>query len=136
MVLIRFLKYKALLKALLAMGVLIATSQTVFAAWTFVYNGTMDAKIYYEPTTSSRDGEKVRVWVMIDMPYKQTDGSLSLREYWEMNCKEISYRILQQEKYPEHQNNGLRISGDTDAGDWRYIGPDGVDRMILGKVCS
>ena len=120
---------------LLALSMLVA-SQAAFAVWTFISDGTLNAKIYYEPTTSSRDGEKVRVWVMIDMPYKQTDGSLSLREYWEMNCKEISYRILQQEKYPEHQNNGLRISGETDAGDWRYIGPDGVDRTILNKSCN
>jgi hypothetical protein len=73
---------------------------------------------------------------MIDMPNRQPDGSMSLREYWEMSCKEVSYRILQQEKYPQHQNKGLRISGETNAGDWRYIGPDGIDRMILQKICT
>lgn len=99
-------------------------------------NGTLGAKVYYDPASQNRDSEKVRVWVLIDLPFKQTDGSLSLREYWEMNCKEISYRILQQEKYPERQTNGMRISGETDAGDWRYIAPDSVDRMILNRVCG
>lgn len=122
-------------KSFLAILVLLSTHITTYADWTFVSNGTQNAKIYYDHKTVSRDGEKIRVWVLIDLPYKLTDGSLSLREYWEMNCKEVSYRILQQEKYPEHHTNGIRISGETDAGDWRYIGPDGVDRMILRKAC-
>lgn len=77
------------------------------------------------------------MWVLVDLPYKLPNGALSFREYWEMNCKEISYRILQHEDYPEPQLGGLRISGETDAGDWRYIGPGGgADEKILKLACK
>lgn len=115
---------------------LLGISQAARADWTFFAESNNDAKVYYEPTSVTRDGENVRVWTLIDLPFKQHDGSLSLREYWEMNCKEVSYRILQQEKYPQRQLAGLRISGETNAGDWRYIGPNNIDRMILKKVCA
>ena len=119
----------------LLLTTLLSIPLAVLAEWTLVGQSIRDAKIYYETTSITRASDKVRVWIMIDMPSRQPDGSLSLREYWEMNCREISYRILQQEKYPEHQNKGPRISGETDAGDWRYIGPDGIDRLVLHKVC-
>ena len=120
----------------LLLASLLCITQAALAEWTLVAQSIRDAKVYYETTTITRASEKVRVWVMIDMPSRQLDGSLSLREYWEMNCREISYRILQQERYPEHQNKGPRISGETDAGDWRYIGPGGIDRIILKMVCA
>ncbi len=125
-------------KSLLSFAIanLFGCRPTAWAGWTFVHNGTLNAKIYYDPATQSREGEKVRVWILVDLPFKQSDGSLSLREYLEMNCKEVSYRILQQEKFPEHQTGGMRISGETAAGDWRYIAPDSVDRMILKRVCD
>jgi hypothetical protein len=119
----------------LLLTTLLSIPLAVLAEWTLVGQSIRDAKIYYETTSITRASDKVRVWIMIDMPSRQPDGSLSLREYWEMNCREISYRILQQEKYPEHQNKGPRISGETDAGDWRYIGPDGIDRIILKRAC-
>jgi hypothetical protein len=119
----------------LLLASLLCITQAALAEWTLVAQSIRDAKIYYESKTITRESEKVRVWVMIDMPNRQPDGSLSLREYWEMNCKEISYRILQQEKYPQLQNMGGRISGETDAGDWRYIGPNGIDRIILKRIC-
>ncbi len=120
----------------LLLTTLLSIPLAALAEWTLVGQSIRDAKIYYETTSITRASDKVRVWTMIDMPTRQPDGSLSLREYWEMNCKEISYRILQQEKYPEHQNKGPRVSGETDAGDWRYIGPDGIDRVILKKACG
>ena len=119
----------------LLLASLLSITQAALAEWTLVAQSIRDAKIYYETTSITRASDKVRVWIMIDMPTRQPDGSLSLREYWEMNCGEISYRILQQEKYPEHQNKGPRVSGETDAGDWRYIGPDGIDRIILKRAC-
>lgn len=104
--------------------------------WVSVHETEIKSSVFYAPSTIRRDGEKARVWVMVNLPYKQPDGSLSFREYWEMNCKEVSYKILQHENYPERQLSGGRISGETDAGDWRFIAPNTVDKMIWNKVCS
>ena len=111
-----------------------AHSQSV---WMHVVNTVTGADVYYATSTVRRDGERARLWVLVDLPYKLSNGSLSFREYWEMNCKEVSYRILQHEDYPEKQLGGLRISGETDAGDWRYIGPGGgADELIWKRICS
>ncbi len=107
------------------------------SVWVHVVDTAAGAVVYYAPSTIKRDGDRARVWALVDLPYKLPNGSLSFREYWEMNCEEVSYKILQHEDYPENRLGGLRISGETDAGDWRYIGPGGgADELIFKKVCS
>ena len=62
----------------LLLASLLCITQAALAEWTLVAQSIRDAKIYYETTTITRTSEKVRIWIMIDMPSRQPDGSLSL----------------------------------------------------------
>jgi hypothetical protein len=105
------------------------------ADWIYFTETTNGAKISLN-NEALRNEELVRMWVMIDLPYKQTNGALSQREFWELNCKEQSFRILQIEYFPQQKLSGLRLSGEVNPGDWRYPAPGNVDKIIMEKYCK
>lgn len=91
---------------------------------------------YIEPTTIRKTGEFRKVWVLIDLKQKTSNGSLSMRGLWEFDCKEERNRVFSLSTHSGQMAGGIALtSGSTAPGDWSDTPPNTSARAILTRVC-
>lgn len=82
---------------------------------------------YMDLQTVHREGERVKVWEMIDYPMIQQFGGakfLSNKSQWEYDCLLMRHRILGRYLYSGHMGDGEMVEKGTEGlAEWINLGP-------------
>jgi hypothetical protein len=103
-------------------------------------DGNDKAKVYVDPESISRNGERVSVWVMDDLKTAQRRGLrkyLSTRAQEEHDCAKERFRLLALEYFSGNMGSGDALYKTSGESDWAPI-PRGtlaqsVWRFLCGK---
>ncbi len=121
-------RYLCLLLALISINAL--------AEWKAIAISSVNAKVYYEPSSIKQYGDNKRLWILVDLPSLQANNAKSQKEYREYDCNEERMKILQINYFSELKGEGITVDTDTDEWAWRYIMPNTIDLMILNRICK
>ncbi len=120
-------------------SLLISLFPAVSSAQWRMYNDAPDSKGYYDPTTSVRSGNLVRVWELLDLSEAQViDGypytsTISLSEF---DCEQRMFRGLQISFYTGRMGGGKSHGVVQLPGRWRHASPGSVGAKLLTLACQ
>jgi hypothetical protein len=105
------------------------------ADWSLVTRN--DQVTYYLDVLSIRDnGDFRRVWELDDFRQRRYNGGLSLRSFWEGDCKRKRRRYLQLTFFSENMGRGEVISTYNLTSEWENIAPGTAGDVTLQATCS
>lgn len=81
----------------------------------------------------SQHGSVQRVWMVLDRRVRDTDGALSEKVMYELNCRDLTVRSTFY-SYPERQATGKLIGVEREP-DWKPIVPGTMPRSLQQLYC-
>jgi hypothetical protein len=96
-----------------------------------------DEVTYYVDFISVRDnGDFRRTWELDDFTKRRYKGGLSLRSFWEGDCRRNRKRYLQLTFFSENMARGEVISASSLTSEWENIVPGSAGEVLLRAICS
>lgn len=92
--------------------------------------------IYGDPNSVRVDGPLRKAWAIEDRKTRNSDGSMSVRMRYEMNCKTEAIRVLSASTYSESQAEGKIIASSDEATAWKPAAPNTTEAVILRSFCA
>ena len=96
--------------------------------------------IYGDPTTVSRKGDLVKMWVLYDFKFVQTiEGKSYLSATWQQqfDCSEQRSRNLAYTYYSNNMGHGnVMVAGDDEGNRWRQVAPRSAAAILWHIVCG
>ena len=96
--------------------------------------------IYGDPTTVSRTGDLVKMWVLYDFKFVQTIESKSyLSATWQQqfDCSEQRSRNLAYMYYSNNMGQGnVMVAGDDEGNRWSQVAPRSAAAILWNIVCG
>jgi hypothetical protein len=101
------------------------------------FDATADgATHYYDPASVRRAGDLRRLWSISDWNERRRDGAMSLRTFWEFDCKGERYRFLSLSWHSERMAVGRTLQTDNSPIPWDHTTPGTVNGTLLKIVCK
>ena len=126
--------HKTILMLLLAVG-----STSAIADWAPI-GGNENGTIYVDPTTSTKEGDMVSMWDLLDFKSVQltTLGKhfLSQMSHHELDCKEKRGRMLETTMYSANAESGEVVYRDVRIGQWEPLKPETVLQILWNVACG
>lgn len=117
-------------------SLMLIASVNTYAEWKAIAISSVNAKVYYDPSSIKQHSDNKRLWILVDLPSIQANNAKSQKEYREYDCKQERMKILQINYFSELKGEGISVEVDTDEWAWRYIMPNTIDLMILNRICK
>ena len=106
------------------------------AAAGWVQVGRSDKALsYYESTSTQRNGNSVRVWILYDHFAPDGNQVTSQKSQEEFDCQKLESRTTYTTIYAGHMGNGRPLDSWKPDGGWTPIPPETLRWSILKKVC-
>ena len=115
---------------------LIGLAAPAWAEWVRYHVSSKGNSLYYDPSTVTKSGNLRRVWGLQDLKMRQTDGALSRRNLWELNCAGGQYRNLGGTVHSGKMATGNVLSMWNTPSDWYYSPPNSGVERLLTIVCK
>ena len=119
---------------------LLAVYSTIAAAAWVPVGGNENGTIYVDPATSTKEGDMVSVWYLLNFKSVQvtTLGKqfLSQMSRHELDCKEKRGRILETTTYSGNAESGEVIYRDISVGQWESLKPETVLQILWNVACG
>jgi hypothetical protein len=91
--------------------------------------------IFIDPQNVKSNGDKMRVWVLLNNKKKGDYGELSFTAFEEHDCLEGSYRILQITFFSGPMAGGKALHSTDSIGTWSFIRPDSLASAPHNWLC-
>jgi len=124
-------------KLLLILSLLLLTTN-VYAEWTFFGESVEDSVMFYDNSTVKRNGDKVRVWMYINVSPEQVKSRNmgSARSLNEIDCVNETFKTLSLSAYTKSNLKGeVRHTTEPDP-TIVYIPPSSTYATLMKLVCK
>jgi hypothetical protein len=128
------------MKQLLLITLLLLSSEPACAEWMSL--GASDSGIttvYADPTTKSRDGDLVKMWVLFDFKTVQTKAGvsyLSAKAHMEYDCAKQRFEGLTVLYVSGNMGSGNIFDRSSGKGTWLRISPGSLDEALWKLACG
>ena len=102
--------------------------------WVLVEEATTGSKFYVDPSRIRRDGNLRRYWTYTDYASRGSSGDMSARTFYETDCREERYRIIEITGFSESMLQGRNTGTGRGDGSWRQIPPGTVGETVMRYV--
>jgi hypothetical protein len=112
-------------------------SSPSYAGWTEVEKNVVGSTSYVDFDRIRKHDGYVYYWVLSDLLKPSKSGVLSVKAYYQGDCKLFRLKYLSLSFYTEPMGNGtLTGSNNTPDKEWRYPPPSSSGETVLNSVCS
>jgi hypothetical protein len=123
-------------KLLLTLVTTLMLTGAAWAEWIKVVSSNEDT-YYFDPSTIRVEGDKRKVWELIDSKLRNKYGAFSVRLRNEYDCKREKVQILSATEHSEAMARGKTLSNEQYATeDWSDIPPNTSAENMLKIVCA
>lgn len=127
---------KTLLLPPLLLPLLLLASGSAWADWVKV-TSTVEANFYVDPATLRKDGNLRKIWLIMDLKQRDTEGAISRRVKAEYDCKGERIKSLALSTHAEPMAGGTIIANyGADTRGWNEVPPGSAFDSILKLVCA
>lgn len=106
------------------------------AAWEQVSQSAAGV-VYIDPTTITRDGNRVTMWAMIDYktipalhePYK------SFKQHYQFDCEEMAFKVLSRAGYAGQMTSGEPVMTVNEPTKWQVWMPGSIIETFWSTAC-
>ena len=124
---------------ILLMVLLVMVSNSAMAEWVKA-GGSEKLTNYYDSTTIRENGDKVKMWELIDYnSVQETSGGksyLSVIGQSEFDCKEEQIRSLNFIEYSGNMGNGDLVYSYSDPAKWEPVVPRSIGEKVWKFACG
>jgi hypothetical protein len=121
--------------AIVAIGFLLACAAQRAAAQDWVNYGESEIGVHYwDPTSVRAEGERKRVWRLIDRRQRLGSGIQSGKALIEIDCKAGKYRYLKTMQYSGNMGQGRLVEGDNEQPP-EFVAPGTMIGHLSKLVC-
>lgn len=107
-----------------------------FGEWTIIAK-SKSGNVFYLDLERMRINSGFRyVWRLVDLIEPDSSGSLSVKVYKKVECKEFKFKTLQYIFYKQPMGEGSGESSTSLDQNWKYPVPDSSDELLIEKVCE
>ena len=126
---------KVNMSRLLLTIVLSVISTSVLAEWTLV-NSEDSFESYVNLDTIRKDGDKAKIWNMINYKVRNGRPYLSESSLLAFDCKEETLRVLSLNRFKKEMGMGEVTSSDNSPGELVYVSPGSYGEKLLKTACG
>jgi len=118
---------------------LVVINTSVKAEWVVI--GVNDNSTYYaNPDTIRKSGNKVKMWVLLDMNTIQEslgDKYLSMKAQEQFDCSEEQRKVLYLSQHSKNMGGGdVVYSGATPDSNWFPVSPESMNELAWKFACG
>lgn len=127
------------MKQLLLITLLVLSSGPACAEWMSFGESDSGTTVYADPTTKSRDGDLVKMWVLFDFKTAQTKAGvsyLSAKAHMEYDCARQRFEGLAVMYVSGNMGSGNILDRSSGKGTWLRISPGSLDQALWKLACG
>jgi hypothetical protein len=127
------------MKKLLLITLLVLSSGPACAEWMSFGASDSGTTVYADPTTKSRDGDLVKMWVLFDFKTAQTKGDvsyLSAKAHMKYDCARQRFEGLTVMYVSGNMGSGTILDRSSGKGTWLRISPGSLDQSLWKLACG
>ena len=127
------------MKGLLLSTVLVLSAGPACAEWMSFGESGAGTTVYADPTTKSRDGDQVNMWVLFDFKTAQAKADvsyLSAKAHMKYDCAKPRYEGLTVIYVSGNMGNGNILDRSSGKGMWLRISPGTLDHDLRKLACD
>ena len=117
----------------------LALSGPAYAEWMSFGESGSGTTVYADPTTKSRDGDLVKMWVLFDFKTAQTKGAvsyLSAKAHMEYDCAKPRYEGHTVIYLSGNMGSGNILDRSSAKSMWLRISPESLDHDLWKLACG
>jgi hypothetical protein len=119
---------------------LLLTSESAYAEWTFFATDGKGNTVYIDRQTVLRKGNTVKIWVLLDgtTVHETVEGRpfLSSRTLHQYDCQKERFRFLAFALFSQNMGSGQMVESNHYVLDWERVPVKGSARRLLDFVCN
>lgn len=108
--------------------------------WEKISESSDKATYYGDRDTIRKNGDRVKMWNLVDFKSVQNDGSdkqfLSTKMLTEFDCQEEKYRSLALIFHSENMGAGKVVYSNSDPQKWEPVSPRSMSEVMLKFACG
>jgi len=127
------------MRHLLLITLLLLSSGPACAEWMSLGASESGTTVYADPTTKSRDGDLVKMWVLFDFKTAQTKAGisyLSAKAHMEYDCAKQRFEGLAVMYISGNMGSGNILDRSSGKGTWLRIFPGSPDEDLWKLACG
>ena len=111
-------------------------STTSWGDWNYVSENVNGIKFYYDKDRIRKSGKFLYVWELIDYLKPSKRGTLSVTQYFQLDCSIFRFKSLKVQLYKNSMGEGKPWDDWTPKDEWTYPPPKSVMEVMYNKVCE
>ena len=111
-------------------------SSPSYSGWTEVTKNVNGTTFYVDFERIRKHGGYVYFWELVDYLKPSPNGILSVKNYYQGDCKLFRYKFLSFVFYEQPMGGGTGESFSPKNPEWEYPSPNSINEIILKSVCN
>ncbi len=106
------------------------------AEWTKLVSTSSGNSVYIDFDTAKTPEGYIHYWELIDFAMATETGVLSIKAYYQADCKLLRHKILNATRYQQAMGAGNGDGGIAKNPQWKYPPANSIDELTLKAVCK
>jgi len=111
-------------------------STTCWGEWSLVGKGVNGVKFYYDKDSVRKNRKYLYFWTLIDYLKPSKRGTLSVTQYFQLDCSIFRFKRLKVQLYKNSMGEGNPWDDWIPKDEWDYPSPKSVTEFMYNKICE